>query len=252
MSSTRQVISPGIFAADALTVIPPTPIAGTAYRVDTGLSVNDTERGWPYATTVPSDIHNEILYRLSTLVDIMDRQGMLGWSNLVNYPVGAYVVGSNSVMYKALLINGPATTLQDPTAAPTYWAPVGGPVATLAQARALADSGTVISPQRLGDVFTQGAAGSGRFMRLPGNMEMQWGNVTFGAGSDGADVAVTFPHAFGGAGTINITATVRGVSGLIVGITSNTTSGAVLRISQRSEAAFAAGSIDFCAIGPAA
>lgn len=248
MSSTRSFYSPGVFAATATVGVPSSPIAGTAYR-DPTISLADVNQGWAYATAVPSDVFNQIMFSYSSVLDMVDRQGVPGWSSARDYAVNAIQMGSDGALYQAILANGPSTSVQDPITATSYWAPMPGRVATNTEARALALNTRALSPANLGNVFASGSNANGRWMRRPDGYTEQRGNVTFGAGSDGADVTLTFPTAFTSAATVTIVATVRGVSGLIVGVTSNTTTGATMRISQRTAAAFSAGSIDYVAIG---
>lgn len=121
MSSTRSVKSPGIFADAASTVIPPTPIAGVSYRDATNGAAN-TDDGWPYAIRVNSAEFNQIMFQYSSLLTLLDKQGLLGWTNLVDYLVPAIVFGSDGKIYKSLQVSGPATTVKDPVSEPTYWA----------------------------------------------------------------------------------------------------------------------------------
>ena len=120
MSSTRDFVSPGIFANDASTTIPPTPIAGVAYR-DAAAGTDDVENGWRYGTRVDSKDWNQIMFLLTSLAQMADKQGLLGWSNLVDYAVPAMVFGSNGLPYIAIQASGPATTPQDPISAPLFW-----------------------------------------------------------------------------------------------------------------------------------
>lgn len=124
MSSTRSVISPGIFADAASTTIPPTPVAGVSYRdpVAGPLSVPD---GWPYAERVNSAEFNQLMYQYSSLLSIIDKQGILGWTDLVDYTVPAIVFGSDGVIYTALQASGPSTTARDPISSPLYWKEFG-------------------------------------------------------------------------------------------------------------------------------
>lgn len=123
MSSTRSVKSPGVWAADATTTIPGSPLSGVAYR-RTSVVTADAREGWPFDTLVDSAEFNELLYRYTSLTDIMDRQGVLGWSDQVDYAVPAIVFGSDGVLYKSLGTSGPTTTTRDPISNPTYWSPV--------------------------------------------------------------------------------------------------------------------------------
>ena len=120
MSSTRDFKSPGIFAEDATTVIPPTPIAGVAYR-NAASGANDTPNGWRYGTRVESQDWNQIMFLLTSMLSTLDKQGILGWSNLVDYTVPALSFGSNGLLYIATQPSGPSTSVQDPTTAPTHW-----------------------------------------------------------------------------------------------------------------------------------
>lgn len=120
MSSTRDFKSPGIFAANASTVIPPTPISGVAYR-DVVTGADDTPNGWRYGTKVESQDWNQVMFLLTSMLSTLDKQGILGWSNLVNYATPAVVFGSDGLMYIATQASGPNTSVQDPTTATAYW-----------------------------------------------------------------------------------------------------------------------------------
>lgn len=120
MSSTRDFKSPGIFAEDATTVIPPTPIAGVAYRDAVG-GTADTPNGWRYGTRVESQDWNQIMFMITSMLGMIDKQGILGWSDLVDYEVPALVFGSNGLPYLAMQASGPSTAPQDPTAGLPYW-----------------------------------------------------------------------------------------------------------------------------------
>lgn len=120
MSSTRSFKNPGIFADNATTVIPPTPIAGVAYR-DAVTGTDDTPNGWRYGTRVASQDWNQVMFLLTSMMGMIDSQGVLGWSDQVDYAVPALVFGSNGLPYIALQASGPATAAQDPISAPLYW-----------------------------------------------------------------------------------------------------------------------------------
>lgn len=120
MSSTRSIKSPGPWAADASTTIPGSPLSGVPYRRTT-VTGTDAREGWPFDSLVDSAEFNELLYRYTTLVDIMDKQGVLGWSDQVDYVVPAVAFGSDGVLYKAVAASGPTTTARDPISNPAYW-----------------------------------------------------------------------------------------------------------------------------------
>lgn len=120
MSSTRDFKSPGIFAEDATTVIPPTPIAGVAYR-DAVTGTDDTPNGWRYGTRVASQDWNQIMFLITSMLGTMDKQGVLGYSSEVDYEVPALVFGSNGLPYLCIQANGPSSTAKDPISEPLYW-----------------------------------------------------------------------------------------------------------------------------------
>lgn len=121
MSSTRSIIAPPPFAANALTTIPPTPVAGVSYR-DPVAGPASSPNGWPYAQRVNSAEFNQILYQISSLVSIIDAKGVLGWSSAKDYTEASVVFGSDGTLYKWLQASGPANGgAQDPTTAPLFW-----------------------------------------------------------------------------------------------------------------------------------
>ncbi len=104
----------GIFAEDANTVIPVTPIDGTAYR-DATIAAAIAKGGWPFNTIVDSKNFNQILYNYSQLLNGLDKRGILPYSTDVDYDdLPAIAWGSDGIAYKALIANGPATTVVDP------------------------------------------------------------------------------------------------------------------------------------------
>lgn len=123
MSSTRSVISPPPFAANALTVIPPTPVAGVSYR-DPIAGPASSADGWPYAERVNSAEWNQIMYQVSSLLAIMDKKGVLGWSSDVDYSEASIAFGSDGLLYNWLQPSGPSLGgAKDPAAGanPLYW-----------------------------------------------------------------------------------------------------------------------------------
>lgn len=127
MSSTRSIISAPPFAANALTTIPPTPVAGVSYR-DPAAGPTSSPDGWPYAERVNSAEFNQIMYQSTSLLSIIDKKGVLGWSDLVDYTEPSVVFSSDGLLYLWILASGPANGgAKDPSGGlnPTYWKPVG-------------------------------------------------------------------------------------------------------------------------------
>jgi hypothetical protein len=122
MASTRDVISPGIFAEDASTTIPPSPIQGVSYR-DPVAGPASAPDGWPFFEKVNSAEFNQLLFQYSSLLDILDKQGVLGWSDLRDYEAAALVYGSDGLLYLWLQDSGPGTVagFKDPVSEPDYW-----------------------------------------------------------------------------------------------------------------------------------
>lgn len=130
MSSTRSIIAPPPFAANALTVIPPTPVAGVSYR-DPAAGPASSPDGWPYAERVNSAEWNQIMYQISSLVALVDKKGVLGWSSAVDYTESSIVFGSDGALYVWLAISGPAGPgAKDPISEPAFWASLKASVST--------------------------------------------------------------------------------------------------------------------------
>lgn len=123
MATTRTFKSLGVFAEDANTVIPVTPVPGVAYR-NTNTSEVQNKEGFTYASPPPdSAMTNQKLYISTSFTDTIDRHGIPGWSDQVNYDVPAIVWGTDGEFYYALQESGPGTGagVQDPITSPAYW-----------------------------------------------------------------------------------------------------------------------------------
>ncbi len=105
--TNRTIVSPGIFAGDAVTTIPGTPVSGISYR-DAVHGLDAIRAGWPFDRIVDSKDWNQIMNSLTTFTDLLNRHAFLPWSDLVDYTdVPTVVWGSNGKSYKSLLISGP-------------------------------------------------------------------------------------------------------------------------------------------------
>lgn len=201
MSSTRNTISPGVFAADAVTVIPSTPSSGTAYR-DTETTQQQSEDGWKFNTLVNSATFNQILYQVTDLLKIIDTQGLLGWSDRVEYGIGALVLGSDRQVYRAIGANGPTAGLSDPAMSGVKWQRFGAAAATNAEVVSGVEQQKFVSPATVLAILGQASASGFGFLNVPvliGGTRflftLQWMQVTTG----GLDV--TTVHALPGAFT---------------------------------------------------
>lgn len=126
MTNTRDFNSLGIWAADAVTPVPVTPpLKGVAYR-DDALTESQNKAGEPFDTKPDSAEFNQKMFIITSFIDIIDKKGVPGWSNLVDYTVPALVWGFDGTpgtgnFFIALQESGPGTTPRDPISEPTYW-----------------------------------------------------------------------------------------------------------------------------------
>lgn len=183
MSSTRSTIAPPVFALNALTVIPPTPVAGVSYRDATAGPASSPD-GWPYAERVNSAEWNQLVYQWSTLLSIMDKKGVLGWSALVDYTESSVQFGSDGILYSWLAASGPNNGgAKDPISNPTFWIPFRAS-GSLINTRVFNTPGSIVYTPSPGTksviVEVQGAGGGGG-----GAAAVAAGSVSGGGGGGG-------------------------------------------------------------------
>lgn len=119
---------------------PPVPGATYANTLLTEITIN---QAWPFSNIVASNNFNEIMRRMTRLMIQLERQGILSYSILTNYGIGALVIGSDDILYKALVINGPDTALEDPVGNPTKWKDSGAGGVTNISTTGLAFGGPI-------------------------------------------------------------------------------------------------------------
>ena len=120
MAVTRTFTSLGVVATDAETVIPPTPISGTAYRNE-AFSQVENETGERFDTIADSADFNQKQFIISSFTNMIDTNGVPGWTDLVDYAAPALVWGSDNLFYFAIAASGPSTTPQDPVSTVGFW-----------------------------------------------------------------------------------------------------------------------------------
>ena len=133
MSDIQRTVSLGglIFGADANTTIPASPNVGVPYR-NTSLSKLLAASGWPFATVVDSADFNELMYRITTVLDAIEVQGILFWSAATDYVTGSIVRqtdGLTEKFFEALQASGPSSQARSPKDnIGTFWkeASIGG------------------------------------------------------------------------------------------------------------------------------
>lgn len=118
----RTVTLTGVFAEDASTTIPGSPVSGASYR-NTAMTSTVVGKGWPFKTIVDSANFNQAMFEYSSVTSQVEKYGFLPWSNLTNYVKGSVCLGSDGTLYRAKQATGPASTVKDPTqdSTDTYW-----------------------------------------------------------------------------------------------------------------------------------
>ena len=126
MANTRDNNIPAIFGDGANTTIPTVPAQGVAYR-NTALTPATLLSGFGFDTLADSADINEILHILYELATEVDRSGILGWSETVDYTtLNGVVRGSDGTFYVSTELSGPDTVdgVRDPvngTNIPSHW-----------------------------------------------------------------------------------------------------------------------------------
>lgn len=113
--STRTTVLGGIWANGA-TDPPENPIAGTTYA-DSSLNQSTIEAAWPYKIIADGSDFNEYLRRMSTLIDLCEKWGIMPWSLYTAYSIGSFCLASDGVIYQCILAN----SNKNPTTTAGYW-----------------------------------------------------------------------------------------------------------------------------------
>jgi len=127
MANRDVTLGGTVFASSANTTIPSVPVSGTPYR-NTGVTPGVVSQGWPFEEKVDSANFNQVLYLYSSLLNLIEKDGVLKWSNQTDYSIGSlcsYVSSddSNYGLFIALKASGPSTSAVEPLSAgsDTYW-----------------------------------------------------------------------------------------------------------------------------------
>lgn len=97
--SNRTIVTPGIWASGAPDV-PTTPATGTTYK-DSGITPQNVIDALKYNTIADSSKLNEILYRLTALMLMLEQYGTLPFCPTTTYGTGGTCIGSNGVIYQS-------------------------------------------------------------------------------------------------------------------------------------------------------
>ena len=110
-----------VFASDAETVVPISPAVGIPYR-NPNLTSGKAGQGWPFSTVVDSADFNELMFRVTGLMDFVEKTGGIIWSPLTDYPVGAFVRDEQLIFWEATKASGPNNGgSQNPYIGSQYW-----------------------------------------------------------------------------------------------------------------------------------
>lgn len=119
--SREKSLKGWLFAKQGEEAKPQTPLAGVTYRNEQ-LSKELVEKGWPFKEIVNSEDFNQFLYLLTSVVKHLESQGVLHWSEEVNYERGALVLSDDYYVYQAVKESGPDSVgYKNPQTSPEYW-----------------------------------------------------------------------------------------------------------------------------------
>ena len=114
--ATRIFKGPGVYGEAASTDIS-SPSTGVGYRDETVTNAQIQAGLKKFDSLARSATENEYLFRLSKLVDLIERTGVLGWNAETNYIRNARVIADNGIEYRALS----ASLNADPMTSPALW-----------------------------------------------------------------------------------------------------------------------------------
>ena len=123
MADTRIITIPTIWAKNAVDVpYGQQPVEGTAYG-KTSLENNDLEKGWQYKVIQDSSIFNELMRRMTGIVELLEQYGVLPWCADTLYKTGGLAIGYNNRVYQANIDN---TGVDPTTTGSVTWRLFGG------------------------------------------------------------------------------------------------------------------------------
>lgn len=183
MANRTEVIG-GIWAAGAPDPPSELPAAGTTYA-SSALTEATINAGWPHASIVDSADFNEIMRRITSLTQLLERYGTLPWCAATEYPLGAEAMGSDGNIYMSLQ----ASNLNhDPTTATAYWMP--------SRMAVYSGSAFALNNYLAGSSSISGSEGSKiGYYTLPNGLIFQWGYLATSVDYTLVSFPMTFPNA---------------------------------------------------------
>lgn len=154
MPSTRnfKILKP--WASDAETVVPAEgATSGVAYRI-TETDNDDSGQGFKFKRALDSGSFNQTMYLITKLTSEIESTGILGWSDLIDYPAGAFARGSDGSVYYATDVNGLTGVIVDPVGDITgTWKPLSIVPVSLTGANT-ASVGSIVTPDNSASAIT--------------------------------------------------------------------------------------------------
>ena len=95
-----------LFASAATTGIPASPVTGVPYR-NASLTSGVAGNGWPFGVIVDSADFNEMMYKITSLLDYIEKTGALVWSQYTDYVIGSLVRDDSFNFWEATAASGP-------------------------------------------------------------------------------------------------------------------------------------------------
>ena len=224
MANARNFTLPAVWAENADTTIPATPLTGTAYRND---ATPDAVvlAGWRYNTEADSAVANYYTYLLGQLGNEFDKRGSAGYIDTLDYEPGALVRGSDNELYRCIGNNGPGTSTQDPSVVGEragFWVNITSPISRTVEIFDTIGAGTWSPPATLvGQVtiiaYGAGGAGAAANVVTPAGVAAGEEMVVGGSGG-GQGAGVEFDRVFTSGQSLSFTIGEGGASGTAGGV----------------------------------
>lgn len=120
----NQSLKGKVFASAGTTSIPQNPLTGVTYR-NSNITKAMVASGWPFNQVVDSATFNQIMYEIMALLNEIERNGGIEYSENTDYVAGnvcRYDAGDGNVgFYVAVAPSGPSSSPVQPGSDESYW-----------------------------------------------------------------------------------------------------------------------------------